>query len=472
MRYTWSSVVVVAALVVSAAGCSGGGSSKTTTQSGPAAIVTVALDGLMTQNSTLILPTYISHLYGAAPGQDVATITIQNTGSGSTTYVATIDLPSYASAPGTKTITLAAGASKTFTLSPALNLSALFARTTNVPGALDVTVTAGTTTVYQNTTNIQISGRDTVFWSENGVNLAPFVVTMVTPNDFGLEVSSLAHDAGLLFPGGALLGYQAGAAWPSATIANAIAPGTYTEEAFQILAGDRISVAIDAVTNGIGGSDVATVAIMDDANFTTWIGGGSAAACVVDLAAAAGSVETCASPAAGMWHIVYLNPNSNLTSRTITRHRPMGRWETTYEQSRAIFMALRNRGMIYANLPGSGFFSASQNVMYPQESLLVNNANCIEGSLVFDSVWERMGMEPILLVDSAHGHAFTAVRCWTGSSCVIPVETTMVGSTATFDSAYATASATWNAWGSSGDNSATLLDVAAERAAGITPAPM
>lgn len=467
---TLKSAAFIIALVV-ATGC-GGGSSKSNTQSGPMATVTVALDGLMTQNTSLVLPTYVSHLYGAAPGQDVATITVQNTGTDTTNYVTTIELPTYASALGTKMITLGAGASQTFGLSPALNLTSLFALTTNVPGVLNVKVTAGTTTVYQNSTNIQISGRDTVFWTEGAKNVAALVTTMVTPNDKALLITALAHNAGLLFPGGALLGYQGGAAWPSASVGT-IAPNTYAEEHFRILAGDSPTVTIDAVVNGIGGADVASVYILDDTNFAAFVGGTTATYCAGSTTAGAGTTLTCPTPAEGAYHIVYLNPSTNLTSRTVTRSRSMGRWETTYVQAEAIFLALRNAGLIYANLPGSSaFFSSSQNVMYPSESLTTLNANCIEGSLVFSSVWERMGMQPILLVDFTHGHAFTAVRCWSGSSCVIPVETTMVGGVATFDSAVSTATTNWNAWGAAGDNSATLLDVAAERAAGINPAPM
>jgi hypothetical protein len=463
-----SKFVPLTLVALLAAAC--GGSSQNATQSGPSFTGTVALT-LFDQNGTSVLPTYISHIISSTT-YPLAKLALTNTGSQATTYTVTVDFPTYGS-PATQTVTVDAGATQSVTLSPIINYASLFALTTAVPGALNVTVTAGGTTLLQKTFPLQLSGRDTVFWLNGGQPIPQLVATMVTPNDSAGRVNTLAHDAGLLFPVNALLGYQGGAAFPTQTVANAIAPGTYTSEGFQVLAGDSISVTIDTVTNGVGGADAATVAILDDANFTTFTSGGTASACVSNTTAAAGSVVSCALPAAGIWHIVYFNPGTNLTSRTITRHRSMGKWETTYEQTRAIFTALRNQGMIYANLPGAGsYFSGTQNVMYPQESLAVNNANCIEGSLVFDSVWERMGMEPILVVDFAHGHAFTAVRCWAGDTCVIPVETTMVGGTATFDQAAAEGTAKWNAWTSVGDNTATLIDLKAVRAAGITPAPM
>ena len=78
-------------------------------------------------------------------------------------------------------------------------------------------------------------------------------------------------------------------------------------------------------------------------------------------------------------------------------------------------------------------------------------------------------MEPILATDFTHGHAFTAVRCWTGTAdCVIPVETTMVGGSATFGEAVATAIGNWYGWTSTLQQ----VDIKSMRAIGLTPAPM
>ena len=149
----------------------------------------------------------------------------------------------------------------------------------------------------------------------------------------------------------------------------------------------------------------------------------------------------------------------------------MTKTETTIAQTQAIFDELRAAGITYANLPGTGFFSASQNIMYPSESLTTRSANCIEGSLVFASAWERLGMRPSLLIDFAHGHAFAAVRCWADTTdCFIPIETTMVGGTSTSMDAIHSAVSTFTAWDA--DGSLQSVDMADARAAGLTPAPM
>jgi hypothetical protein len=149
----------------------------------------------------------------------------------------------------------------------------------------------------------------------------------------------------------------------------------------------------------------------------------------------------------------------------------MTKWEVTYYQSVAIFEELRARGLAYINLTGSGFFSTAQNVRYPAESLSTMSANCIDGSLLFASAWEALGMEPIVAVSYTAGHAFAAVRCWPGTTnCVIPIETTMVGTTTTPWDAYLTGLTKWNDWAAAGHLKS--IDIKMMRAAGFTPAPM
>ncbi len=437
--------------------CGGGGGNS------PSATVTVEFPNLFSQGSSKVLPTYISHLI-TSQQYPLASITVQNNGPATSLQVS-IDLPNYGSA-STQTLSLSASQSQTITLSPTINYAQLFQLTTAVPAALNVSVAAGGSTLFQQSYPIELSGRDTVFWSNNGQPTTGLIAAMVTPNDKPGNVALLLRNAAPRFPTAMLVGYQP-TAWPSR--AYALSPGYYADEHFLLLQGESPTVTIDSVVNGLGGSDTASVYIMDDANFQAWAGGSTTAiACAATTAATAGTILTCATPPATVYHIVYLNPSTNISSRIVTRHRPMTAWETTYYQTQAIFQQLRAQGMTYLNLPGTGFFSASQNVMYPAESLALQSANCIEGALVFASAWERMGMEPLLVVDFSHGHAFAAVRCWQGTDCVIPVETTMVGGSATFEDAFNEGRAKWTAWAST----LQLVDMKALRAAGITPAPM
>jgi hypothetical protein len=168
---------------------------------------------------------------------------------------------------------------------------------------------------------------------------------------------------------------------------------------------------------------------------------------------------------------VYFNANTNVLSRTVTRTRPMLKWEVTYYQSKAIFEELRSRGLVYISLTGAGFFATAQNVRYPVESITGTGANCIDGSLLFASAFEAAGMEPILAMSLSAGHAIVGVRCWYGDTCVIPFDTTAVGTTATFDDAFIAGSNFWQAW-STATVGSHFVDIKAARMAGLTPAPM
>ena len=442
----------------------GGGSAATPA---PAANVTVTFPNLFDQGGTKVLPTYISHVI-TSQKYPLASITVQNTGGSDATMQVSIDLPTYGS-PQSQTLSLGAGQGQTLTLSPVISYTQLFSLTTAVPAALNVGVTVGGTSLFQQSYPIEISGRDTVFWSNGSQPTTGLIATMVTPVDKAGAIATLVRDAAPLIPGGMVLGYQLGS-WPAT--AYALGPGQWQNESFVLLQGESPTVVIDSVVLTTGGAPDTSfsVFIIDDANYQAWSAGSTTAtACAVNNAPSAGATLTCTTPPTGTYHIVYYNPSTNTLSRTVTRHRPMTEWEVTYYQTQAIFQQLRAQGMVYVNLPGTGFFSSSQNVKYPSESLALLSANCIEGSLVFASAWEAMGMEPLLAVDFTHGHAFTAVRCWSGStSCVIPVETTMVGGTATFADAVNTASTNWAGWAST----LQTLDIKAARALGLTPAPM
>jgi hypothetical protein len=80
-------------------------------------------------------------------------------------------------------------------------------------------------------------------------------------------------------------------------------------------------------------------------------------------------------------------------------------------------------------------------------------------------------MEPVLAVSFSAGHAFAAVRCWHGTEdCIVPVETTAVGTRIAFGEAVDLAQGFWDAWHE--DHTIEVVDVQAARAAFITPAPM
>lgn len=450
--------------------CGGGSTSSNVSSSiAPSANVSVVFPNLFDQNGSKVLPTYISHVITSTKNP-LATVTITNTGSATTAQVA-IDLPNYGSA-ATQTITLAAGETKIVNASPIINYTQLFSNTTAVPATVNVTVTSGNTNLFQQSYPIQITGRNTVFWSNNAVDTSPLIATMVTPQDKSLAIQGIIRGAANRFVGvTSMVGYQP-ANFPAGSYT--ITPGAYQQESFYVMTGESPSVIVDSVTTTLNNADSGIQTfILDDANFNAWTAGSpSAITCALNNATSAGALIQCTPQAtAGYYHIVYYSPPSNTLNRVLTRHRPMMKWEVTYYQAQAIFEELRSRGLVYVNLPGTGFFSAAQNVRYPSESINMQSANCIDGALLFASAFEALGMEPEIALSLPAGHAFVAVRCWTGStSCVVPVETTMVGGTAPFSAAENAGMTNWNAWLAGG--SLRAIDIKAARALGLTPAPM
>lgn len=436
------------------------------------ASVSVSFPNLFSEGGQQILPTYISHVIGSSQ-YPLSAITVQNTGNVSADFLVTIDLPYYGAASSVTTSVLAPGGSQTVHPTPALYYASLFGLTTAVAAQLQVSVGHGAVPVFAETYPIQISGRDTVFWGSAVMN--DLISVMVTPNDAQGRVTGLVTSSESLAPEGILVGYQTGLTWPQASYT--VNVGQYVEEVMYLFPGEAPTTTIDSVVDYNTHNPVTsfTVEIFDDASFQDWVAGTHNNYCAKNSTPHAGDVVSCAAvTTAGYYHIVYATPANLSSMRIVTRERPMSKWESTVKQSEAIFLELRAMGLTYANLPGTGYFANSQNVMYPSEALEHQSANCIEGSLVMSSAWERLGMHPVIALDLAHGHAFTAVQCWSDTpSCVVAVETTMIGGSATFVDAVNTAAANWAAWGPSpGDGSLLIIDIPAMRAVGLTPAPM
>jgi hypothetical protein len=141
--------------------------------------------------------------------------------------------------------------------------------------------------------------------------------------------------------------------------------------------------------------------------------------------------------------------------------------------------------MQYVTVTQDFFGAGSQNVKFPVESLATASANCIDGTLVFASALESMGMRPGIVV--VPGHAFVALLAdQNADPCIVsnwvPMETTMVSS------ATPVAAVKWDmqnkmplvtqvfASGCAGypdpAGGATIFDVKTLRDQGILPAPM
>jgi hypothetical protein len=100
---------------------------------------------------------------------------------------------------------------------------------------------------------------------------------------------------------------------------------------------------------------------------------------------------------------------------------------STREQARAIYRALQQTGVSYvkSSLTLGRNTSVSERVRLPGESLQRLSANCIDGVVMYASLFENLGMDPeVVLVP---GHAYVAVRESENSSSYLYIETAITG---------------------------------------------
>jgi hypothetical protein len=114
----------------------------------------------------------------------------------------------------------------------------------------------------------------------------------------------------------------------------------------------------------------------------------------------------------------------------------------------------------FGNYPGE-----TQRIRLPRETLALNNANCIDVSVVFASAMENLGMQPVIVI--VPGHAFTGVRMGPNSRKILYLDLTVLPE-GTFLSAIRRA----DQWLKKTAASEVLtVDIGAARSLGIYPMP-
>ncbi len=109
------------------------------------------------------------------------------------------------------------------------------------------------------------------------------------------------------------------------------------------------------------------------------------------------------------------------------------------EQVKAVFQVLKNdAGLVYVNAPlslGKQRGHITQRVRLPLTSLNKDKsrANCIDGAVLYASLLELAGIDPLLAI--VPGHAFVGWRIWQDVDDYEFLETTMTG-TETFETAW------------------------------------
>jgi hypothetical protein len=100
--------------------------------------------------------------------------------------------------------------------------------------------------------------------------------------------------------------------------------------------------------------------------------------------------------------------------------------KATQIQAKAIYSAIKQHGVSYvkSSMTFGGSPNISQRVRMPRESLAQGSANCIDGAVTFASLFENLGMDPIVML--VPGHAFVGVRVAQGSERYLFIDTAQV----------------------------------------------
>ncbi|HJT00292.1 MAG TPA: hypothetical protein VJ756_14470 [Terriglobales bacterium] len=112
---------------------------------------------------------------------------------------------------------------------------------------------------------------------------------------------------------------------------------------------------------------------------------------------------------------------------------------STYVQARAIYRALQVTGVSYvkSSMTFGRNADVSERVRMPRESLRQISANCIDGAVMYASLFENLGMQPeIVLVPH---HAYVGVRVAPESDQYLYIETALTGRASFYDAVRAAA---------------------------------
>lgn len=107
---------------------------------------------------------------------------------------------------------------------------------------------------------------------------------------------------------------------------------------------------------------------------------------------------------------------------------------STYTQAKAIYRALQQKGISYvkSSMTFGAHQDVSERVRMPFESLHHISANCIDGAVMYASLFENLGMDPVVVL--VPGHAYVGVRVAPKSEKYLFIETSLTGR-GTFDAA-------------------------------------
>jgi hypothetical protein len=134
----------------------------------------------------------------------------------------------------------------------------------------------------------------------------------------------------------------------------------------------------------------------------------------------------------------YVNENDPLVDKILQRALQLelvksfigyqGTERDVYEQVFAVWNVLQREGIKYSNITTTSSESAvahSQHVRLIDESISNTQANCVDGSVLFASVFRKIGLETFLFV--IPGHCFVGVFLDQKMTKPLAIETTRIG---------------------------------------------
>ncbi len=141
---------------------------------------------------------------------------------------------------------------------------------------------------------------------------------------------------------------------------------------------------------------------------------------------------------------------------------------STFMQAQAIYRALQEKGVSYVKSSATfgQHLDVSERVRFPRESLNRVSANCIDGAVMFASLFENLGMEPVIVL--VPGHAYVGVREAANSDSYLYIETSLTGRV-NFETAVLSASRGMSRFR---PEQITRISIGQARQAGIYPMPL
>ena len=147
------------------------------------------------------------------------------------------------------------------------------------------------------------------------------------------------------------------------------------------------------------------------------------------------------------------------------------------DEVKAIFNSVSNYEISYVNSDMNfkqvGF---SQRVRLPEESISEKSINCIDGAVLFASLFENIGLQPLIIL--TNNHAFAGVRLAPNSKSILCIETKISGHrmidsissfAAAFEAAVKEASNEYNSSVQNDPGALRIIDIKRARAMRIYP---